>query len=86
MATTTAAEARRRIKAARRKVERARADEDGALTELGRALADAPKRPHGGKVPEGTLTVDELAKLAGVTSRQAVYDLIRRAEAEGGTS
>lgn len=71
-----------RIKAARRKVERARADESEALTELGLALADAPRQPKGQRVA-GTFTMDELAKLAGVETRQAVYGLIRRAKAKG---
>jgi hypothetical protein len=72
-----------RIKAARRKVERARADESEAMIELGRALAAAPRQPKGDRQPR-TFSVDELAGLAGVKSRQAVYDLIRKAEAKGG--
>lgn len=81
---TDVAEARRRITAARRKVDRARAAEATALLKLGRALAQAPRQAVGSRGGTASLSVDALAQLAGVTTRQAVYDLIRRAQdAEG---
>ena len=76
----TAAQLRRRITAARRKVERARAAEAAALDELGRALADMPRAPRGGRLEPGAISMEEMAELAGLGSRQAVYAAIRRVE------
>lgn len=75
-------DARREIAAARRERERAQQREREATLRLARALAAAPRRIGGGRPPAGTLTVDELAELAGLESRQGVYNLIEKAEAE----
>jgi hypothetical protein len=76
--------ARREITTARRRAERARGAAREAEVDLARAVARAPR---GGRGPRAKgadyLTVDELAELAGLESRQGVYDLIARAE-EGG--
>jgi hypothetical protein len=73
--------AERAIRAARFERERAQARERDATVKLGRALAAAPRRKGRGTPPAGTLTVDELAELAGLPNRQAVYDAINAAEA-----